>query len=167
MVPYYIFGNNGWINSMILNWEQKITTTCKQLGINPETFADEPDLQEWMAKHFGFESYNTFFALASPKDIVAGMALPMLPDHRNYEYHLVQDCIELIEHNYLLYADVERTEQEIECFLMFTNENFGVEIKAATLNFMKITFDEAIMTIVNRSDIYKTLLKQLNILTRL
>ncbi|MBC8342498.1 MAG: hypothetical protein H8E61_00780 [Bacteroidetes bacterium] len=161
MVPYDVFGIHGGDDSMRLNWQDKIIETCEQLGVDPELFGEDTDLREWVAKHYGFESYDSFFALATCKDIVGGMALPMLPDHHNYEYHLMMDTIELIEHNFDLYADITRTEQEIEYFMQFVNENFTTEVQIATLKTITAITLRKIFDMVKASSTYNEMFDRL------
>lgn len=138
---------------MILDWDTKVTNLCKKMGIDPELYNEDEQLREWVAQKFGFKDYATFLALASPKDVLSGMALDMLPEHKSYELHLAEDCTTLIGHNYDLYADIERTQIEIENFLMFVQENFSVEVTIVAVKKL-INNAECAMEFVSSSSTY-------------
>lgn len=118
---------------MYLDWDQRITDLCNKLGFVPELYNEDEEFREWVAKHFGFKDFSTFQALASPKDILGGMGLTMLPEHKNFEFCLLEDCTMLIGHNYDLYNDEVKTLLEIENFLAFIVENFSKEMIVVAL----------------------------------
>lgn len=113
---------------MYLDWDQQITDLCDKLGFVAELYNEDEEFMEWVAKYFGFKDYATFQALACVKDILSGMGLPMLPEHKNFEFYLLEDCTMLIGHNYDLYNDEKRTLLEIAFFLEFAAENFSDEM---------------------------------------
>lgn len=114
---------------MILDWEERIIAVCEKLGIDPDRYMEDDEFKEWIARHFGFKDFDTFLALPSAKDIISEMALDMLPEHKNYQYHLTVDCIFLIIHNHELYNDQERTQKEVVNFLRYIGQNFSLEGK--------------------------------------
>ena len=146
---------------MYLNWDKKITDLCDKLGFVPELYNEDEEFMEWIANHFGFKNYATFQALACPKDILSGMALDMLPDHKNYELYLAEDCITMIGINYDLYDDDKRTCFEINNFLQFIQENFSDEMIVVAMK--KLTENaECVIKFLSTMDIYNTLTKRYN-----
>jgi len=139
MVSYYVSRIHGRYDSMILDWESKINEVCTKLGIDPEIYSETEDLQEWMAKHLGFEDYATFAALPSPYEIINKKAFPMLPAHKSYEYPLMMVSIDLIIHDLLLLNDIEQIEFECQNFLKYIMDNFSTEIQIVSLRTMFFT----------------------------
>ena len=113
---------------MLLDWDTKITKVLESLGIHPDHYTQDDKLKEWVAQHF-----TTFLALPAVKDIVTGMASDMLPDHKNFEYHLIVDCISVIVHNFELYNSQEKTQEEVCNLLKYTDDNFSIEGKVLVL----------------------------------
>jgi len=144
---------------MYLDWDQRITDLCGKLGFVSELYNEDEEFMEWVAKHFGFKDFAIFQALASPKDILGGMGLPMLPEHKNFEFYLLEDCTVLIGHNCDLYNDEARTLLEIENFLAFIMGNFSDEMIVVALMRLPINAES---TIEFLQDIitYTTLIKQ-------
>lgn len=144
---------------MHLDWDTRITDLCDKLGFDPELYNEDEEFMEWVAKYFGFKDYKTFLALASPKDILGGMALEMLPGHKNFEFYLLEDCTTLIGHNYDLYDDEERTLFEIENFLTFIAENFSDEMIIVALTKLPVNA-ESIKKFLPHIDTHAALVKQ-------
>ena len=140
---------------MILDWDKKITDVCEQLEIDPEKYNEDDKLKEWMARHFGFKNHEAFAALPIPKDIIYGLALEMWPEHSNYEYHLIHDCLELIEDHYLLFEDHDRTENELKEFLNYADRQFSIESLTFSIEKLKTLNNEDIKEIVKNMDIFK------------
>lgn len=130
---------------MYLDWDTKITDVLTQLGVDPELYNEDEELKEWVAKNLGFKDYATFFALASAKDILGGMALDMLPEHNNFQWYLAEDCATLIGHNYELYKDYERMKFEIENFLRFIDENFTNEMIIVAIMKLKANAERVVI----------------------
>ena len=151
---------------MLLEWEDKIIEVCERLGVDPELYNEDDDLKEWIAKCFGFKNFATFIALPAVKDIIYGMALELLPDHKNYQYHFIIDCISLIEHNYALYNDAERTESELKNLINYADENFAVEYKALLLEKL-ISMDNNVKDILVKIDSFDEMTKKYPILLKL
>lgn len=146
---------------MYLDWDQRITDLCNKLGFVPELYNEDEEFMEWVAKHFGFTDYDTFQSLASAKDILNGMGLPMLVEHKNFEFYLLEDCTMLIGHNYDLYDDEARMSVEVEHFLTFVVENFSDEMKVVAL--MKLPVNaESITKFLPNIVTYTTMVKQYN-----
>ena len=124
---------------MLLDWDSKISELLEHNGVEPYEYNGSPELKEVVAKYFRFKDFATFQLLPEPKKVIEGLSMDMLPDHKNYEYMIASDCVELIENDFMLYNNIENTTRKMINLLQFIKDNFSDETIIACIENIRKT----------------------------
>lgn len=120
-----------------MDWESRIEEVCEQLEIDPEIYNTNDGAKEMVAKILGFPSFACFAALPEPSAILDGRGERLLEGHRMQQLSLIESCVELIHHHYLLSKDEISLEQEVNRFVKYIERNFDDE--PATVGLIKLS----------------------------